>query len=171
MCGTTEDGLQVVIETRVPRGDFRSPNCRISEYFVQSTTCLLVSSLFIGQEVSGFLARSAERASAERNSRPEGYTSGSDGSMGGSASKSKPSETPAAAAAGGARTRRAASAQAQVTSKDKAILDLKNARDRLRKYQIRLDIEATQLHESAKRLLLADRRVRPPRSLRRCVWR
>lgn len=89
--------------------------------------------------------------------------------MGGSASKSKSNEAPAAAAAGGARNRRAASAQAQVTSKDKAILDLKNARDRLRKYQIRLDIEATQLHESAKRLLLADRRVRPPCSLWRAI--
>lgn len=80
--------------------------------------------------------------------------------MGGSASKSKQGETSASGAAGDARRWRAASSQAQVTSKDKAILDLKNARDRLRKYQIRLDIEATQLHESAKRLLLADRRVR-----------
>lgn len=79
--------------------------------------------------------------------------------MGGSASKSKQPEAPAASSAAGGRGPRAAGARAQVTSKDKAVLDLKNARDRLRKYQIRLDIEATQLHESAKRLLLADRRV------------
>lgn len=50
--------------------------------------------------------------------------------------------------------------RAQITSKDKAILDLKNARDRLKKYQARLDIEANQLHDSAKRLLQAGKRVR-----------
>lgn len=75
--------------------------------------------------------------------------------MGGASSKTRQREASPSAADG-----RAAGAQAKVTSKDKAVLDLKNARDRLRKYQIRLDIEATQLHESAKRLLQADKRVR-----------
>ncbi|KAK1944753.1 Hydroxymethylglutaryl-CoA lyase [Phytophthora citrophthora] len=49
--------------------------------------------------------------------------------------------------------------RAQITSKDKAILDLKNARDRLKKYQARLDIEANQLHDSAKKLLQAGKRL------------
>ena len=81
--------------------------------------------------------------------------------MGGSASKAKrerDAQTAAVAAAAAAQPK--SSTQAQVTSKDKAILDLKNARDRLRKYQARLDVEAQQLHESAKKLLQADKRVR-----------
>jgi division protein CdvB (Snf7/Vps24/ESCRT-III family) len=52
-------------------------------------------------------------------------------------------------------------AQSQVSSKDRAILDLKNARDRLKKYQTRLDTEAQVLHESARKLLQVDKRVSP----------
>lgn len=76
--------------------------------------------------------------------------------MGSSASKTKKAQA-AADAAAPAHPRR--KTHAQVTSKDKAILDLKNARDRLKKYQARLDIEAQQLHESAKKLLQAEKRV------------
>ncbi|KAJ0398826.1 hypothetical protein P43SY_004957 [Pythium insidiosum] len=59
-----------------------------------------------------------------------------------------------------------AQARAQVTSKDKAILELKNARDRLKKYQTRLDIEAQQLQDSAKQLLQADKRDRAKLALK-----
>ncbi|TYZ62475.1 hypothetical protein PybrP1_005596 [[Pythium] brassicae (nom. inval.)] len=84
--------------------------------------------------------------------------------MGSSASKSKRGQnTPSAAPATPAPR---SSTQAQVTSKDKAILDLKNARDRLRKYQARLDVEAQQLHESAKKLLLAEKRDRAKLALK-----
>ncbi|KAF4320940.1 hypothetical protein BBO99_00000731 [Phytophthora kernoviae] len=76
--------------------------------------------------------------------------------MGGSSSKSKQFSA-SNVSANGAGT---SSARSQITSKDKAILDLKNARDRLKKYQSRLDIEANQLHDSAKRLLQAGKRVR-----------
>ncbi|RLN82758.1 hypothetical protein BBJ28_00024602, partial [Nothophytophthora sp. Chile5] len=65
-------------------------------------------------------------------------------------SKSKQHSASTASAGSGPA---ASGVKSQVTSKDKAILDLKNARDRLKKYQTRLDIEANQLHESAKRLL------------------
>lgn len=77
--------------------------------------------------------------------------------MGGSASKSKRGHTAPSTAPPAPAPR--STTQAQVTSKDKAILDLKNARDRLRKYQARLDVEAQQLHASAKKLLLAEKRV------------
>lgn len=78
--------------------------------------------------------------------------------MGSSASKTKKAQAAADAVAVSAHPRR--KTHAQVTSKDKAILELKNARDRLKKYQARLDIEAQQLHESAKKLLMAEKRVR-----------
>ncbi|KAF1318534.1 Hydroxymethylglutaryl-coa lyase, mitochondrial precursor, partial [Globisporangium splendens] len=79
--------------------------------------------------------------------------------MGGSNSKTKKA-SPAHAPPPKSNT------QAQVTSKDKAILDLKNARDRLKKYQARLDIEAQQLHESAKKLLQAEKRDRAKLALK-----
>uniref|UniRef100_A0AAV1T4W7 Charged multivesicular body protein 6 n=1 Tax=Peronospora matthiolae TaxID=2874970 RepID=A0AAV1T4W7_9STRA len=70
-------------------------------------------------------------------------------------------------AAGGADSRTIPSGvRAQITSKDKAILDLKNARDRLRRYQTRLDIEAKLLHESAKKLLQAGKRDRAKLALK-----
>ncbi|GLE00794.1 hypothetical protein PINS_up009582 [Pythium insidiosum] len=59
-----------------------------------------------------------------------------------------------------------AQARAQVTSKDKAILELKNARDRLKKYQARLDVEAQQLQDSAKQLLQAEKRDRAKLALK-----
>ncbi|CAH0518678.1 unnamed protein product [Peronospora belbahrii] len=62
--------------------------------------------------------------------------------------------------------RRSLGVRAQITSKDKATLDLKNARDRLKKYQTRLDIEANQLHESAKKLLQAGKRDRAKLALK-----
>lgn len=76
--------------------------------------------------------------------------------MGSSISKNKKTRSQSASASQPPKS----NTQAQVTSKDKAILDLKNARDRLKKYQARLDIEAQQLHESAKKLLQAEKRVR-----------
>uniref|UniRef100_M4BUD2 hydroxymethylglutaryl-CoA lyase n=1 Tax=Hyaloperonospora arabidopsidis (strain Emoy2) TaxID=559515 RepID=M4BUD2_HYAAE len=70
-------------------------------------------------------------------------------------------------ATGGADSRTIPSGvRTQITSKDKAILDLKNARDRLRRYQTRLDIEAKQLHESAKNLLQAGKRDRAKLALK-----
>ncbi|DBA01103.1 TPA: hypothetical protein N0F65_001731 [Lagenidium giganteum] len=85
--------------------------------------------------------------------------------MGGifSSSKHKQPEPPVSAPV--ANTKRH-QAHAQVTSKDKAILDLKNARDRLKKYQIRLELEAQQLHESAKRLLQVEKRDRAKLALK-----
>ncbi|KUF92662.1 hypothetical protein AM588_10003751 [Phytophthora nicotianae] len=77
-------------------------------------------------------------------------------SMGSSNSKNKQHASSTASADGGAGAR---GVRAQITSKDKAILDLKNARDRLKKYQARLDIEANQLHDSARRLLQAGKRA------------
>ncbi|RLN50835.1 hypothetical protein BBJ29_003551 [Phytophthora kernoviae] len=82
--------------------------------------------------------------------------------MGGSSSKSKQFSA-SNVSANGAGT---SSARSQITSKDKAILDLKNARDRLKKYQSRLDIEASQLHDSAKRLLQAGKRDRAKLALK-----
>ncbi|KAI9914485.1 hypothetical protein PsorP6_007827 [Peronosclerospora sorghi] len=57
-------------------------------------------------------------------------------------------------------------ARSLVTCKDRAILDLKNARDRLKKYQSRLDLEAKQLHESAIKLLKAGKRDRAKLALK-----
>ncbi|KAG7381402.1 3-hydroxymethyl-3-methylglutaryl-CoA lyase [Phytophthora pseudosyringae] len=83
--------------------------------------------------------------------------------MGSSNSKNKQHAPSSADATGGAGV---SGVRAQVTSKDKAILDLKNARDRLKKYQARLDIEASQLHDSAKRLLQAGKRDRAKLALK-----
>jgi hypothetical protein len=80
--------------------------------------------------------------------------------MGSSSSKNRQHASSSAGAEGGAG---ASGVRSQITSKDKAVLDLKNARDRLKKYQARLDIEANQLHDSAKRLLQAGKRVRGDR--------
>lgn len=84
--------------------------------------------------------------------------------MGGSSSKAhgKSSSRGSSPVSSNGRNRKARSGanSGQVTSKDKAVLELKNSRDRLRKYQKRLDLEAQQLHDSAKRLLQADKRVR-----------
>lgn len=80
--------------------------------------------------------------------------------MGSSSSKSRQH----AASTGGADA--TSNVRSQVTSKDKAVLDLKNARDRLKKYQARLDIEANQLHDSAKRLLQAGKRDRAKLALK-----
>lgn len=86
--------------------------------------------------------------------------------MGGSSSKahgkssSRGSSPVSSGGNGRTRTARSGANSGQVTSKDKAVLELKNSRDRLRKYQKRLDLEAQQLHDSAKRLLQADKRVR-----------
>ena len=66
----------------------------------------------------------------------------------------------AATATAAARSCPSGGVRGQITSKDKAVLDLKNARDRLRRYQTRLDIEAKQLHDSAKTLLQCGKRVR-----------
>ncbi|KAG7401519.1 Charged multivesicular body protein 6 [Phytophthora boehmeriae] len=82
--------------------------------------------------------------------------------MGGSSSKSKQRSALNVTANGAGNS----SARSQITSKDKAILDLKNARDRLKKYQSRLDIEANQLHGSAKRLLQAGKRDRAKLALK-----
>jgi hypothetical protein len=77
--------------------------------------------------------------------------------MGSSSSKTKaPAEVPTASTAPSSNRDKA---RAKVTSKDKAVLELKNARDRLRRYQARLDVEAQQLHASAKELLQAEKRV------------
>nr|CCA15126.1 hydroxymethylglutarylCoA lyase putative [Albugo laibachii Nc14] len=46
---------------------------------------------------------------------------------------------------------------AKISEKDLAILELKNTRDKLKKYQKCLDIETQQLHESARKLVLAKR--------------
>ncbi|KAH7474280.1 hypothetical protein KRP22_004027 [Phytophthora ramorum] len=83
--------------------------------------------------------------------------------MGSSNSKNKQQSSSSTGADGGAG---ASGVRAQITSKDKAILDLKNARDRLKKYQARLDIEANQLHDSAKRLLQAGKRDRAKLALK-----
>ncbi|CEG42510.1 hydroxymethylglutaryl-mitochondrial precursor [Plasmopara halstedii] len=82
--------------------------------------------------------------------------------MGSFSSKKQHMSSTASAASSG----KASDVRAQITSKDKAVLDLKNARDRLRKYQARLDIEANQLHDSAKRLLQADKRDRAKLALK-----
>lgn len=81
--------------------------------------------------------------------------------MGGSSSKSKQAaETRRPSSNGKEVNSKRQQARAQVTSKDKAVLELKNARDRLKKYQARLDIEAQQLLASAKELIQADKKVR-----------
>ncbi|TMW64312.1 hypothetical protein Poli38472_012934 [Pythium oligandrum] len=85
--------------------------------------------------------------------------------MGGSSSKNRGATERRASSALEQSTKRQ-QARAQVTSKDKAILELKNARDRLKKYQARLDIEAQQLHETAKQLALADKRERAKLALK-----
>ncbi|KAF0690593.1 Aste57867_18040 [Aphanomyces stellatus] len=51
-------------------------------------------------------------------------------------------------------------AQNQVSSKDKAVLELKASRDRLKKYQAHLEVESAELHEKAKRLLEKKQRDR-----------
>jgi hypothetical protein len=60
----------------------------------------------------------------------------------------KPAKTPAAPAAG------------QVTSKDRATLDLKVARDKLKKYQKRLVKDSEKLMAQAKQLVAAGKKVR-----------
>jgi len=52
--------------------------------------------------------------------------------MGSSSSKNRQHASSSAGAEGGAG---ASGVRSQITSKDKAVLDLKNARDRLKKYQ------------------------------------
>ncbi|OWZ15314.1 Hydroxymethylglutaryl-CoA lyase [Phytophthora megakarya] len=82
--------------------------------------------------------------------------------MGSTSSKKQRSSSTAGSASGAG----ASGVRAQITSKDKAILDLKNARDRLKKYQSRLDIEANQLHDTAKRLLQSGKRDRAKLALK-----
>lgn len=59
---------------------------------------------------------------------------------------------------------------AKVSEQDLAILELKNTRDKLVKYQSRLDIEMQQLHESAKKLVLAKKKVLST-CFQRCYFR
>ena len=80
--------------------------------------------------------------------------------MGGLLSKKKQQKASASASNDHDSNSKRIQAQAQVSSKDRAILELKNARDRLKRYQQRLDTEAQVLHESARQLLQADKRVR-----------
>lgn len=47
-----------------------------------------------------------------------------------------------------------------LSDKDKAILDLKKARDRLKKYQLKLEHEQQALHENARKLLQSGKKVR-----------
>ncbi|CAI5735973.1 unnamed protein product [Hyaloperonospora brassicae] len=88
--------------------------------------------------------------------------------MGSFLTKHRPhsSSTASAYAAGDTRTGPSGVVRGQITSKDKAVLDLKNARDRLRRYQTRLDIEAKQLHDSAKKLLQCGKRDRAKLALK-----
>ncbi|OQR94649.1 hydroxymethylglutaryl-CoA lyase, mitochondrial precursor [Achlya hypogyna] len=69
--------------------------------------------------------------------------------MGGVSSKKTPAADPAAARHAANR----AKAQNQVSAKDKAILELKASRDRLKKYQKQLEAESTTLEANARQLL------------------
>lgn len=55
--------------------------------------------------------------------------------------------------------RRAQNAK-HISSKDRVVLDLKNARDRLKKYQHSLEKDSVHLHETARALLKAGKKVR-----------
>lgn len=50
--------------------------------------------------------------------------------------------------------------RAQVSDKDRAILDLKNARDKLKKYRKKLDLESARYEEQAKQLIKQQQRQR-----------
>lgn len=58
------------------------------------------------------------------------------------------------------RTREHQRKEQQVSDKDKAVLDLKNARDRLKKYRKKLETESSQLTDQAKELIRAQQRDR-----------
>lgn len=52
------------------------------------------------------------------------------------------------------------SKKTKINSKDKAILELKVARDKLKKYTKKLDVEKTVLQEQARKLLVHGQKVK-----------
>jgi hypothetical protein len=69
----------------------------------------------------------------------------------------KPAKSSASAGAGGSKS---GSKKNAITDKDRAILDLKIARDKLTKYQKRVNIESEKLLKQAQTLLNSGHKVR-----------
>lgn len=67
---------------------------------------------------------------------------------------------------GGSSSKEEKKSKNVISSKDKAVLDLKNARDRVKKYQKKLEKERETLHHKALELLQAGKRDRAKLTLR-----
>jgi hypothetical protein len=61
---------------------------------------------------------------------------------------------------GGKKKKKRSEKQGGISDQDRAVLDLKNARDRLKKFQAKLEAEAAQLTATASKLLKAGKRDR-----------